>query len=239
MAEVADELSKTSCSILEPQQTALSIDGQVDELCEVLKKHSVVPVILIGHSWGAWLIFIIASLHPELVEKLILVSSGPFEAKYATGLGVTRKGRLSDAEKSEMNKLWKIIQTSTEQNNDKLLTRVGEIVGKADTYDPLPEKRYEMPEGLSVNADIFNKVMPEAIELRKSGKLLSMGEYIKCPVTAIHGDYDPHPAEGVKGPLSNVLDQFKFIELEKCGHEPWRERYAREKFFRILKNEIK
>ena len=31
-----------------------------------------------------------------------------------------------------------------------------------------------------------------------------MGRKIKCPVVAIHGDYDPHLAEGVREPLSRV-----------------------------------
>ena len=239
MAEMADELSKNNISILEPQQTALSVDGQVEELCENLKSHAIPPVTLIGHSWGAMLIFIVASRYSELVNKLILVCSGVFEAKYAVGIDAVREERLSDAEKKEINKLWGIIRNSTEQNNDKLLARIGELAAKADTYSALPEKHYEMPKGLKVNADMFKKIMPEVTDLRKSGRLLSMGENINCPVIAIHGNYDSHLVEGIKEPLSRTLTKFKLIELEKCGHEPWRERYAREKFFQILKDEIK
>jgi len=55
------------------------------------------------------------------------------------------------------------------------------------------------------------------------------------PVTAIHGDYDSHPAEGVRLPLFSVLKNFQFILLEKCGHTPWNERYARDQFFGVLK----
>ena len=65
-----------------------------------------------------------------------------------------------------------------------------------------------------------------------------MGKKIKCPVTAIHGDYDPHLADGVRIPLSRVLKDFKFILLEKCGHEPWIEKYAKDKFFNVLREEI-
>jgi hypothetical protein len=28
------------------------------------------------------------------------------------------------------------------------------------------------------------------------------------------------------------------IMLEKCGHEPWRERYAMDKFYDILEHEL-
>lgn len=55
---------------------------------------------------------------------------------------------------------------------------------------------------------------------------------------AIHGDYDPHPAEGVRRPLSRVLDDFEFVLLESCGHRPWIERAARDWFYDILRQEL-
>jgi hypothetical protein len=57
-------------------------------------------------------------------------------------------------------------------------------------------------------------------------------------VIAIHGDYDPHPYQGVKEPLSIILKIFRFILLEKCEHEPWTERQARDKFFEIIEGEL-
>lgn len=87
-------------------------------------------------------------------------------------------------------------------------------------------------------ADIFHSVWPDASKLRKEGRLLSLGRCITCPVTAIHGDYDPHPAAGVEKPLSAVLDDFSFILLKNCGHIPWIEKYAAERFFDILRQEI-
>ena len=69
-------------------------------------------------------------------------------------------------------------------------------------------------------------------------ELLELGKKINCPIVAIHGDYDPHLAEGVKEPLTRVLKDFRFVLLEKCGHEPWLERYARHEFYRILKREV-
>ena len=56
-------------------------------------------------------------------------------------------------------------------------------------------------------------------------------------MTAIHGDYDPHPAAGVAGPLAGVLPDFRFILLRHCGHTPWREQEAREEFYGTLAEE--
>jgi pimeloyl-ACP methyl ester carboxylesterase len=57
-------------------------------------------------------------------------------------------------------------------------------------------------------------------------------------VVAIHGDHDPHPAEGVEKPLASVLGCFRFILLQNCGHQPWTERHARDAFYRVLEEEL-
>ena len=202
VAPVARELS-SKYGVLEPLQTAVSVDGQVEELKAVLEKEAELPVVLIGHSWGAWLSLILAAKHPLLVKKLILVGSGPFEEKYAAEVSRARLDRM-----------------------DK------ETV--PDAYDPIEGT----PEPIDYQGDIFNSVWPEAEELRRSGRLLEFVKDIRCPVVAIHGDYDPHPAEGVQKPLSAVLKDFRFILLDHCGHKPWIEKDAREKFFELIRNEL-
>ena len=52
MAPVAREFA-CGWRVLEPLQTAASIEGQIDELKTVLKKNADLPVTLIGYSWGA------------------------------------------------------------------------------------------------------------------------------------------------------------------------------------------
>ena len=92
---------------------------------------------------------------------------------------------------------------------------------------------------LEVQAQLHQQVWGEATELRKSGQLLALGQQIQCPVVAIHGDYDPHPAQGVEQPLTAVLTDFRFILLRNCGHLPWLEREARDKFYEILTAELR
>jgi pimeloyl-ACP methyl ester carboxylesterase len=238
MAAVAGELSK-DVGVLEPLQTKNSLEGQIEELAEVLKKNANISVVLIGHSWGAWLAFIVAAIYPSLVKKLILVASGPFEAKYAAGIEAERLNRLHEAERIEFLNLADIVINPGSMDKDESLAKLGALAAKADSYDALPLPRYEPPEGPGASEEINRKVWAEAAEMRISGELLKMGKKIKCPVTAIHGDYDPHPAEGVKAPLSRVLKDFRFILLEKCGHYPWLEKYAKDRFYEILKNELK
>ena len=77
MAPVARELS-LKFSVLEPFQSADTINGQLNELKDLLEKNCSLPVILIGWSWRAWLSYIFASKFQEMVKKLILIGSGPF-----------------------------------------------------------------------------------------------------------------------------------------------------------------
>jgi len=234
-APIARELAKTA-GVLEPLQTKDTVEGEIEELAETIKQQAEIPVVLVGHSWGAWLSYWVAARYPELVRKLILVGSGPFEEKYAESIFSERLRRLSEEERAEIFRLMDIINGETAGDKDKAMGRFGELCAKADTYKALPPEID--PEPLSASKEINQRVWAEGRELRVSGKLLETGKQIKCPVVAIHGDYDPHPAEGVREPLSRVLTDFRFILLEKCGHEPWTERYARDEFFRVLREEV-
>ena len=85
---------------------------------------------------------------------------------------------------------------------------------------------------------MYEKVWKEAAGLRKSGKLLERFGKISCPLVLIQGAVDPHPSEGVIQPLRECNVDIKSYVLEQCGHTPWREKYAREEFARVLFSEL-
>lgn len=93
-------------------------------------------------------------------------------------------------------------------------------------------------ETITLSGEIFQGVWPTAAEWRRNGTLLALGTSIQCPVVALHGDYDPHPAEGVQNPLSALLRDFRFVLLQHCGHTPWRERQARDSFYQAVQREL-
>jgi len=231
MAPVARELS-SDMGILEPLQTADSVYGQVAELKNALGKYGNPPLILIGFSWGAWLSYILAAQNPLLVKKLILISSAPFEERYAAKIMGTRLSHLNTDEKKEALSLLSALNSGGLKGTG--FARFGELMDKADAFDLLSLDS----EVLSYSQDIYQQVWGQASKMRSSGELIKLGERIKCPVIAIHGDYDPHPAAGVKEPLAYVLKDFRFILLEKCGHHPWLERQAKDKFYEMLRREI-
>lgn len=231
MAPVARELARRR-GVLEPLQAAASVDGQAVELCAILEGHAALPAALVGHSWGAWLSLIVAARWPGLVKKLILVGCGPLEERYAPAVMATRLGRLSPGAADEFRALVDTMGRSGAPPGGEALARLGQILAAADGFDTLPGDEAALDDG------IYRAVWAEAAALRRRGGLVAAARRVRCPVVAIHGDYDPHPAEGVEGPMSENVRDFRFILLERCGHEPWRERFARDRFFRVLDEEL-
>lgn len=233
MAPVARELS-TVKGVLEPFQTATTLDGQVQELRSVLEEEAELPVTLVGFSWGAFLSLITAARYPAFVKKLILISSAPFEESYAASISRTRLERMDAAERAEVKSLIAQMDDPAVRDKDRVLARFGIIISHADACDPVPFE----DEAFHIQYDVFRGVWDEASEMRRKGVLTRMARAIQCPVIAIHGDYDPHPAKGVEEPLSRICTDFRFILLPKCGHRPWIERQASEVFFEALVREI-
>jgi len=239
MAAVARELSAVK-GILEPLQTETTLDGQIRELRSVLERDGRVPVTLVGFSWGAFLSWMVAARYPALVGKLILVGSPPFEEQDARSITKTRFDRLIPEDRREAQAIMRELEPDTPETGGKsrdknaLLTRLGNLLSRADTFDSLTVD----DTSFFCQYDVFKGVWDEACELRHKKALLFMARQITCPVIAIHGDYDPHPAGGVEIPLERELKNFRFILLQKCGHRPWIERGAAEEFYRILVQEI-
>jgi pimeloyl-ACP methyl ester carboxylesterase len=146
----------------------------------------------------------------------------------------TRSDRLSPHERILLDSLVTKLNAPESRNKNKIFAEFGTIIGKADSFDPLPHQY----EDIEDNYDIHTKVWADAHAPRKSGALIAPGKQIRCPVVAIHGDYDPHPADGVKISLSRVIKNFRFILLKKCGHRPWLERPARAGFYKIINEEL-
>lgn len=234
MAPVARELARDR-GVLEPLQTQSSIDGQIEELKTVLEANADLPAILVGFSWGAWLSYLCAAYHPGLVRKLVLVSSAPFEERYASGILQTRLGRLSADDRRQVQSMMDAMKDPDLADADALLARFGRLFAKADAWDPLTFEGDELETSWSIHQSVWS----EAAHLRSSGGLVELGRRIACPVVAVHGDRDPHPAAGVREPLAGIVRDFRFVLLRDCGHTPWIERRARDAFYSVIREQLR
>lgn len=108
-------------------------------------------------------------------------------------------------------------------------------VENTDNYCELPGSGGDM---LFFDEAQYKALMAEVDTLRENGELLKRALCVTCPVTAIQGAYDPHPADGIRIPFENHLPSFRMTILEQCGHDPWKETYARTAFFDLVKTEM-
>jgi pimeloyl-ACP methyl ester carboxylesterase len=235
MGPVAQRLG-LSRGVLEAMQTATSVSGQIDELRMTVESLCVPPVVLIGHSWGAWLCCFVAASHPGLVRKLILIGAAAFEEKYVPLLRENRLQRLTPDERVEFLHLADQLNRG---ESGAQLGRLGELGAKTDSYDPIPLDFDLPPPGISEKGgEIYAGVWPAAAAMRSAGELLPIVARVECPVVAIHGDYDPTPVDGVALPLAANVREFHMLVLDRCGHDPWRERWAVDRFYALLEQHL-
>ncbi len=97
VACVARELSKT-CGVIEPMQSRHSIAELIDELDTQIRAYTQEAAVLIGHSWGAWLVVLLRGRTRTWRGISFLVGSGPFRAAYVPQIGARRLHNLSDEE---------------------------------------------------------------------------------------------------------------------------------------------
>ena len=232
-APVAREISKDT-GVLEVLETRDSVAGQIAELAEVLKEHVDLPAILVGHSWGAVLSYMTTARYPALVKKLIIIGMPALEMKDRPDYTPIWLSRLPEKERVELTTLQSFVWSGKEGDKSEAMGKLFRLMARADSFAYAPNKdetlEYQHGINMSVGSE-FHKIL-------RTKELLNIGAKIKCPVVAIHGDYDLRLASVVERPLSARIHDFKLVLLEKCGHYPWMERYARDKFFEVLRKEI-
>lgn len=224
------------CGVIEPFQSALSINEMIAELRAQIITLTKDPVTLIGHSWGAWLSGLAAAAYPGLVKKLILVGAGPLTVDYVPFIEKRRNDRLSQSEQLEFGQLLKQLESADEASKDQLMERLGSLTEKADYYQKLDQEPGKL---VKVDGMMYEKIWREASQMRQDGTLLEQFGTIKIPIILIQGTADPHLAEGVITPLQKLGIDCRYYLLDRCGHSPWKEVYAADRFFSILKQEIK
>lgn len=205
-------------AVVEPLQSAGSVDGLVDELAGQLRHVGGGPLAVVGHSWGAMLGYLVAARDPEVVSALVMVASPPLTAAAEEEAQRRRMAGLSAAERGELHALFDQADEGTDAR------RWETWLQRTESMAPVAIES----EWLAWHADVARRVWAEAT--RRRSHLVAEGRRIRCPVTVVHGADDPRPLAGVVDPLREVLAQLHVVVLERCGHFPWIERHAREPF---------
>jgi pimeloyl-ACP methyl ester carboxylesterase len=70
----------------------------------------------------------------------------------------------------------------------------------------------------------------DMVRLQASGAHPAEFASIHCPVLMLHGSYDPHPGAIIRDSLEEYVPHLEYHEFDKCGHSPWVEEHARDRF---------
>jgi len=234
-SSLARQLS-TLCGVLEPFQTEKTVCGQVNELYDQIINNTQHRVFLFGHSWGAWIVFLLAHKHPEIIKKAFLIGSGVFDVSYLPELERRRLRAMNEDEQMEYKRIISLLSEENE-NNNKNLKRLGELAEKADNFC-VEMTADNIDELVNIDGNQYKAVWQEASEMRKNGYFIKIAKNINCPVRVIHGNNDTTPIEGVIDPIKDYIKDIKWYEIKRCGHSPWKEKYGKDNFFKIVKDEL-
>jgi len=222
-------------SVWEPLQrrsgtVPLSVAQHVEDLAAVAPPSA----LIVGHSWGAMLGLSFAARYPATVSKLVLVGCGTYEEATRSKmreaveqrLGPERRRRVAELEAQLVG------ETSPTQRADAL-EQLGAIHAELETYAAI-ETDAEQAELLPLDPEGHTETWHDVIRLQRDGLEPQAFSQIRAPVLMIHGDHDRHPGVATRDLLRKYIPQLEYLTLERCGHEPWRERHAREAFAAAL-----
>ncbi len=222
---------------IEPFQTEHSIDAQVEGLASQIKKLTNKKVYVFGHSWGAWIAFLLAHQYPTLLIKCFLIGSGAISSKYGNEVTKRRLASFSEEEAREYHRISETLERGTAENLDGLLSKLRKLTEKSDNYcvEGTPQNEEKL---LHIDGRQYLSVWNEGAKLRSEGYFEKIATHINLPIRVLHGDKDPSPLNGVVEPLEGRIADLKWYELPRCGHYPWKEKYAKERFWEIIRDEM-
>jgi len=231
MAAVARELAG-SFRVLEPWQRGsgaqpLTVGQHIADLHEVVQAHCPGErPALVGSSWGAMLALAYAAAYPAYAAALALIGCGTFDLASRRHMRSTIAQRIRPTMRDRMKQVSEEIADA-----DERMKALGELIDPVYSYEPLPEDGSQC----AFDARSLEDTWADMERLQAEGVYPAAFSSIRVPVLMLHGAYDPHPGRMIHASLQPHLPQLEYMEWKKCGHYPWRERYAREEFFTVLR----
>jgi pimeloyl-ACP methyl ester carboxylesterase len=216
--------------VIEPWQRTsgavpLSVAVHIDDIRQLIRSRckGKKPVV-IGESWGAMLALSYAAKHPDTIEGIALVGCGAFEEDSRDAGVQVREQRILD-----------YIEKHPEHKADLELD-LGEQIMKwhemTDAFEPLP---YENEASEPFDMKGHTETWEDMVRCQRENIYPQSFSSVISPVIMLHGKQDPHPGKVIRDSLKEFIPQLEYHELERCGHDPVVEKYAREEFFAVLK----
>lgn len=238
VAPLAEGLS-ASFRVVEPWQRGsgsvpLTVARHVADLHELIsdRDDGAAPA-LIGHSWGAMLALCYAAEHPSQAGPIVLVGCGTFDQPARRRMQAMIEQRMDEGLRARLSRVSRDIADPADQfvQSFKLTRHLFDF----DAIDPYPDDNEFEPFDLQAHQQTWH----DMTRLQDGGIYPRAFAAIDSPVLMLHGRYDPHPGEMIRDSLIPHIPHLEYHELERCGHNPWMEKLARDEFFSVTARWLK
>jgi pimeloyl-ACP methyl ester carboxylesterase len=230
MARVAREL-EDSFRVIEPLQRGsgdipLTVAQHVADLDEVILRSGCRKPAIVGHSWGAMLALCYAAAHPAIASSIVLIGCGAFDSSSRAQMTSNLAAQITSEIDERLSKLEELAP-----DPDSRLQMLGDILWPIYTHDPIIQSL----DAEKCDAAAYHQTWDDMMRLQRQGVYPSEFASIKEPVLMLHGAKDPHPGRQIFEGLLSYTPQMQYIEWERCGHYPWLEKFAKDEFYRTLR----
>ena len=219
---VLDQRGTGKSTLVSVDSVTVNMKNYVSDLEDLRNYLKLDQLIIIGHSWGGMLSMHYATIHPDKIEKLILLSSGGPTGNFFSYFGDNINMRLTEEDKKEV-----LLLDSLKQPNLRALWP-GYFYDRKRALATKPTNASELhgQPGISKYAiRDFVSTQKERVQLLR--------EY-KGVVYLIQGRQDP-VGESTVYKIRGLIPQLQIHFIERCGHLPWLENDAQvKKFFDVL-----
>jgi len=232
MAPVARALAHSS-RVIEPFQrvSSQSVASHVADLHEIVEsRRAGVPPALVGHSWGAMLALAYAAAYPAAAGPLVLIGCGTFDLAARDRMRAILDARMDDALRHRFEHL-----PDEFPDPNQRLREIGRLTLPLYSCDLITtNQEIEVPDA-AADTRANHETWQDMVRLQNEGVYPAAFAAIKTPVLMLHGADDAHPGRMIRASLEPYLKQLEYREIECCGHYPWLEKDAHEKFVAALR----
>ncbi len=203
---------------------SLALDRHIEDLDAVRRHFGLERVSLVGHSWGAMLSSGYAARYPQHVGRLVLVTPGPIETRYAVEFEQVVASRTHPDTLAKQLELMQRLPAAT--NANALCDTIFDILFAATMHDPaaVHTMRGHWCEGPNKAAQtVFFSLAWGRASLGTAWNIRPMLNTIQAPTLVIHASSDAIPYASTRA-YADTIPGAELLVIDRAGHSPWLER---------------
>lgn len=196
----------------------INLKTYVEDIETIRLSQGCKKVTLLGHSWGGFLAMHYAILHPEAVDKLILVGSMPATSD-EMGLFFAEVSKRLEPYQEELEQ----IESSAlyKEGDPRTVEKDQKIVFQTYMYEPKNINRVKFLKSQQPNVNGFQiwELFKDEVFMQPYDLTDQLAK-LKCPTLIVQGVVDPMPMVTAER-LNALIPHSQLMKMDQCGHFPF------------------